>query len=74
VNFPETIFYSGADAVRQYTTNLLRSDPNPEALVIGFTEMGLSGIDDETEAIFKVGFEVLMDCINDFGGLGAPPS
>ena len=40
VNFPETLFWSGAEATKQYTLDLLREDAPGGALVIGFTETG----------------------------------
>lgn len=55
VNFPETVFLYGDEATKQYTTDLLRSDPSG-ALVIGMTELGLYGIANEaTERTFKAG-------------------
>ncbi len=35
VNFPETIFYHGVEATREYTAGLLRADPPGGRLVIG---------------------------------------
>ncbi len=66
VNFPETVFYEGKEQTRQYTLDLLRSDPTRESLAIGFTEMGASGIvDDESERIFKEGIRAIMDAIEE---------
>lgn len=66
VNFPETVFYGGKEQIRQYILDLLRSDPTQESLVIGFTEMGASGIvDDESERIFKEGIRTIMDAIEE---------
>jgi hypothetical protein len=68
VNFPETIFYEGKDAVAQYTRDLVEADPQRNRLVIGFTEMGLFGIADAcTEKAFKDGFMAIAETINDFG-------
>ena len=67
VNFPETVFYSGPEEVRSYTRGLLRSDPAPHRLVIGFTEMGMWGVsDDYTERVFKEGFLAISECVNEF--------
>jgi len=66
MNFPETIFYAGPEQTHLYTLNLLRSDPYPASLVIGFTEMGTSGIvDDQTEEVFKAGTRAVMDAIEE---------
>ena len=68
VNFPETIFYRGAEETKQYTIELLRSDPPGNALVIGFTEMGQSGIhDDESERVFTAGLRAVMEAIEEYG-------
>ena len=68
VNFPDTIFHSGAEATKQYAIDLLRSDPPGGSLVIGFTETGLGNIvDDEEERIFKAGFIAIMEAIEEFG-------
>lgn len=69
VNFPETIFWSGFQNTYQYTLNLLESDPNPDRLVIGFTEMGTYGITDtESEQAFQGGVVAILDAIDDFAG------
>jgi hypothetical protein len=69
VNFPETIFFSGADETKAYTLNLMESDPRPDRLVIGMTEMGTYGVtNDETERIFKAGVRAIMDAIDEFAG------
>jgi hypothetical protein len=70
VNFPETVFFGGADETKAYTLDLLESDPRPDRLVIGMTEMGTYGVtDDETERIFKEGVRAIMDAIDDFSGV-----
>jgi hypothetical protein len=69
VNFPETIFWSGVKETYQYTLNLLKSDPCPERLIIGMTEMGMYGVTDtETERCFKDGIIAIMDAIDAFSG------
>jgi len=66
LNFPETVFYQGKEKTKRYTIDLLRSDPSRDSLVIGFTEMGASGIvDEESERIFKEGIRAVMDAIEE---------
>jgi len=66
VNFPETIFWSGPDATKQYTVELLRSAATGDKLVLGFTEMGTWGAtDDQTEQCFKAGTLAVMDAIDE---------
>jgi hypothetical protein len=68
VNIPETIFYSGYEATKQYTIDWLQSDAPGYSLVIGFTEMGLWGaLNDETERLFKTGTLAIMDAIEEYG-------
>jgi hypothetical protein len=68
VNFPETIFWHGAEAARNYTADLLKSDPVARSLVLSFTEMGLWGAtDDETERAFKAGTLAIVDAIEEHG-------
>jgi hypothetical protein len=70
VNFPETLFWYGVDETRDYTLNLLESDPRPERLVLGMTEMGTYGVtDDESERVFQAGVRAIMDAIDIFAGL-----
>ena len=67
VNFPESIFLEGAEATKEYTLDLLRSDPSG-ALIIGMTVMGTSMIaDEETARIFKAGMRAIMDAIEEYG-------
>ena len=67
VNFPETVYWKGAEQTKEYTQNLLHSDPHPQALVIGMTEMGTSGIvDNESEKVYREGMIAIMDAIDEF--------
>lgn len=67
INFPETIFWSGVEATRQYTLDLIRSDLPGNRLVFGFTEMGTWGaMTDEMERIFKDGTLAIMDIIDEY--------
>ena len=68
INFPETIFWGGEEATRQYTQDLLYSDPPGNALVISFTEMGLWGAaDEETHRVFRTGTLAIMETIEKYG-------
>jgi len=68
VNFPETVFYYGYDETKRYTTELLKSDPPGDRLVIGFTEMGTYGITDaESERVFKGGFRAIAEALEECG-------
>jgi len=70
VNFPETIFYNGAEYTKKYAKELIESDPARNRLVFGLTEMGAEGItDDQTEIIFKAGLRAVTDAINEYGKL-----
>lgn len=70
VNFPETVFWYGADETRAYTLDLLKSDPRPERLVIGMTEMGTYGVtDDKSERVFQEGVRAIVDAIDVFSGV-----
>lgn len=68
VNFPETIFYHGIAATRDYTASLLRADPPGRRLVLGATEMGLFGAaDPETDRAFQQGYLAVLETIGDVG-------
>lgn len=68
MNFPETVYWHGAEATREYTLNLLHRDRCPGSLIIGVTEMGTFGVtDDATERAFKDGMRAVMDAIEQFG-------
>jgi len=73
VNFPETVFWHGAEVTKEYTVDLLRSDAPGKALVLSFTEMGLWGAtDDETERAFKAGMLAIMEAIEEYGAYPIP--
>jgi hypothetical protein len=68
MNFPETIFWSGAEATKQYTIELLKSAAPGDRLVLGFTEMGTWGAtDDATEQYLKAGTVAVMEAIEEHG-------
>jgi hypothetical protein len=71
INFPETIFWQGIEATKQYTKELLISDPPGNALILGFTEMGTWGsiLNEETEVVFKEGTRAIMDAIEEYGNI-----
>jgi hypothetical protein len=75
VNFPETIFWQGMEATKQYTKDLLLSDPPGDALILGFTEMGTWGsiLNPGTEVVFKDGTTAIMDAIEEFGNIPIIP-
>ena len=66
VNFPETIFYEGYQRTKEYTIDMLMSDPCPNKL-IGFTEMALMGVSDVNRKIFEDGIWAIMDAIETAG-------
>ncbi len=66
INFPETVFYDGYDRTKQYTIDLLRSDPCPNKL-LSFTEMGLMGVSHATSEIYRKGVLAIMDAIDEAG-------
>lgn len=66
INFPETIFYSGYEKTKEYTIELLKSDPCYNKF-IGMTEMGLMGVNDQNEEIFKLGIRAILDAIDEAG-------
>ena len=68
VNFPETIFWSGPAATKQYTIDLLKSAAPGDRLVLSFTEMGTwGGTDDVTEKCLKEGTLAVMEAIEEHG-------
>jgi hypothetical protein len=66
INFPESVFYEGYKKTRNYTIELLKSDPSYNKM-IGFTEMGMMGVDDSNRSIFEEGFQAILDAIDTFG-------
>lgn len=62
INFPETVFYEGYQKTKEYTIDLLKSDPCPNKL-IGFTEMGLMGVSDANRKIFEDGIWAIIEAI-----------
>jgi len=68
VNFPETIFWSGVEATKEYTTALLRAAKPGDRLILGFTEMGIWGATEAaTEQCFKAGTLAVLEAIDECG-------
>ena len=66
VNFPESIFWEGSEATKDYTLDLIRSDPTG-LLIIGMTEVGTSMVtDDQMENAYKDGMRAIMDAIDEY--------
>ena len=63
INFPETVFYGGYEKTKNYAIELLKSDPSYNKM-IGFTEMGMMGVNDKSRSIFEDGFQAIVDAID----------
>lgn len=63
INFPEVVFYSGYEETKKYTIDLLKSDPSYNKM-IGFTEMGMMGVNDKSKSIFENGFKAIINAID----------
>jgi len=64
INFPETVFYQGYKKTKQYTLKLLESDGSYNK-AIGFSEMGLMGVNSQTKQIFEEGFMAVAEAVNE---------
>lgn len=64
INFPETVFYQGYKKIKQYTIELLESDSSYNK-AIGFSEMGLMGINMQIRQIFEEGFTAVAEVVNE---------
>ena len=63
LNFPETVLFDGADNTKEYTINLLRSDPAVRSLIIGL--MNVRRMTDEAmESKFRTGLGAIMDSVD----------
>lgn len=68
VNIPETLFWLGPEETKRTMVELLKSDAPGNALIIGFTEMGLWGAtDDKTATTFKAGTLAVLEAIEEHG-------
>jgi hypothetical protein len=64
INFPETIFYQGYGKTKKYTTELLESD-NSYNKALGFSEMGMMGVNEKNREIFENGFMAVAEAVNE---------
>jgi hypothetical protein len=64
INFPETVFYQGYDRTKKYTLQLLESD-NSYNKAIGFSEMGMMGVNGKNREIFESGFMAVAEAVNE---------
>jgi hypothetical protein len=68
LNFPEPIFWEGAEATKRYTLEQLGGNQGGP-LIIGMTEIGTSMIvSDEMDRAFKAGMTAILDAIDEFCG------
>jgi hypothetical protein len=68
LNFPEPIFWLGAEATARYTLEQLEGNRDGP-LIIGMTEIGTSMIvSAEMERAFKAGMVAIMDAIDEYCG------
>ncbi len=63
LNFPETALFDGADTTKEYTINLLRSDPSGGSLIIGLMSVRRT-TDEAMESKFKTGLRAIMDAVD----------
>jgi hypothetical protein len=66
INFPESVFYEGYQNTKEYTVNLLKSDPCPNK-IIGFTEMALMGVSQANRKMFEDGILAVMEAVEETG-------
>lgn len=64
INFPETIFYQGYDKTKKYTIELLKSDDSYNK-ALGFSEMGLMGVNEKNRKVFEEGFMAVAEAVNE---------
>lgn len=65
VNFPEAVLLEGAAKVKDYTINLLKSDPFGRN-AIGFTELGMYVSNTEIRRTFQESIRAVIGAIEDF--------
>lgn len=66
INFPESVFYEGFEATKNFTRQLIQSDPCPNK-IIGFTEMGFVGATASSVERIEAGFRAILDAVDEFG-------
>ena len=64
---PENEFLLGPERTREYVLSLIESDPRPDRLMFGLSEMGTFGLTEETEPLFQDGLRALMDAVEEYG-------
>ena len=64
---PENEFLLGSERTKEYVLSLIESDPRPDRLMFGLSEMGTFGLTEETESIFRDGLRALMDAVEEYG-------
>ena len=70
VNLPDALLWWTPEAIEAYVVNLIKSDPHPEALMVGFTETGLLGIvDEESDAAYRRCLLAVADALDNVGQL-----
>jgi hypothetical protein len=68
INFPETVFWSGARETYRYTSELIYSDAPGDHLIMGLADLGSSRvINPTTRNIVKNGLLALVDALKDIG-------
>ena len=66
INFPETVFYGGFDATKEFTKQLILSDPCPNK-IIGLTEMGFVGATSANVDRIETGMRAILAAIEEVG-------
>lgn len=64
---PENEFLLGPERTKAYVLSLIESDPRPDRLLFGLSEMGTFGLTEKTEPVFRDGLRALMDAIELYG-------
>jgi hypothetical protein len=63
LDFPETVIFDGVESAKDYTNNLLKSDPAGKSLIIGL--MSVRRMTDEAmESKFKTGLRAIMEAVD----------
>lgn len=66
INFPETVFYDGFEATKNFTRKLIESDPCPNK-IISLTEMGFVGANSDNVHRIEAGVAAILAAVNEFG-------
>lgn len=65
INFPESVFYEGYEKTMAYTLDVLRSDRSFRK-GLGFSEMGMMGVNTQTRDVFETGFTAVLDAVDEY--------